>query len=104
MTRITVEALSRALERGERILIIDARSPGVWVDERIPGAIHFGSESFHDAAKAHPRDALVVVYCSCPNDASAVVTARKLLASGFEVVRPLAGGIDAWRSAGGSLA
>jgi rhodanese-related sulfurtransferase len=74
------------------------------VDERIPGAIHFGSESFHDAAKAHPRDALVVVYCSCPNDASAVVTARKLLASGFEVVRPLAGGIDAWRSAGGSLA
>jgi len=104
MTRITVEALSGALERGERILIIDARSPGVWADERISGAIHFGSESFHDAAKAHPRDALVVVYCSCPNDASAVVTARKLLASGFEVVRPLAGGIDAWRSAGGSLA
>lgn len=48
----------------------------------------------------HPRDALIVVYCACPNDASAVVTAEKLGKGGYTRVRPLAGGIDAWAAAG----
>ena len=49
---------------------------------------------------AHTKDALVVVDCACPNDASAGLGARKLLERGFVNVRPRAGGIDAWRAAG----
>ena len=42
----------------------------------------------------------VVVYCACPNEASAVKVAEKLRDLGFKRVRPLLGGIDAWIDAG----
>jgi rhodanese-related sulfurtransferase len=42
----------------------------------------------------------VIVYCACPNEASAAQVAKRLLRQGFKRVRPLAGGIDAWVAAG----
>jgi len=47
-----------------------------------------------------PRDQEVVVYCACPNEASAVKVAMLLRDRGIRRVRPLAGGIDAWVAAG----
>ena len=38
----------------------------------------------------------VIVYCACPNEASAAMVARQLMRAGFKRVRPLAGGFDAW--------
>jgi len=45
----------------------------------------------------------VVVYCDCPNDASAAVAALRLKEKGFAKVRPLAGGFDAWSRGGRKL-
>jgi rhodanese-related sulfurtransferase len=45
-------------------------------------------------------DTEVVVYCSCPNDASAVAAVRHLRRAGFRKIRPLLGGVDAWIAAG----
>jgi len=45
-------------------------------------------------------EAELIVYCDCPNDASAAVMAAKLRKEGFRRVRPLAGGIGAWREHG----
>ena len=45
----------------------------------------------------------VVVYCDCPNDASAAVAARRLKERGFVKVRPLAGGFSAWKRGGRKL-
>jgi 3-mercaptopyruvate sulfurtransferase SseA len=42
----------------------------------------------------------VVVYCRCPNEASAAQVVRLLRERGFKRVRPLAGGLDAWVEAG----
>ncbi len=42
----------------------------------------------------------VVVYCVCPNEATAKVIARHLHAKGFRHVRPLKGGLDAWEKHG----
>jgi len=42
----------------------------------------------------------VVVYCDCPNEASAAVVAKKLKEKGSSRVRPLAGGIEAWLAQG----
>jgi rhodanese-related sulfurtransferase len=51
-----------------------------------------------------PHDVAVVVYCACPNDASAALVARRLMAAGVSAMsRPLHGGIDAWQAAGLSL-
>lgn len=44
-----------------------------------------------------PRDRDIIVYCSCPNEASSARVALWLQRKGFTRVRPLLGGIDAWR-------
>jgi 3-mercaptopyruvate sulfurtransferase SseA len=45
----------------------------------------------------------VVVYCDCPNDATAALIAKQLHARGIAHVRPLAGGLDAWLANGGLI-
>ena len=42
----------------------------------------------------------MVVYCACPNEATAAKVALQLHGRGFRNVRPLEGGLDAWKSAG----
>jgi rhodanese-related sulfurtransferase len=50
-----------------------------------------------------PQDSEVIVYCACPNEASAARVAKQLMQKGYTRVRPLTGGIDAWVAAGHSL-
>ena len=103
MARVSAAALGELLDRGERPLIVDVRSAASRDEGHIPGAIASTGDVLGAELLAHPKDALVVVYCACPNDASAVLAARKLLERGFRNVRPLAGGIDAWTAAGRDL-
>jgi rhodanese-related sulfurtransferase len=51
-----------------------------------------------------PRDRDIILYCNCPNEASAARAARLLAEQGLARVRPLAGGIDAWAAAGRPMA
>jgi membrane protein DedA with SNARE-associated domain/rhodanese-related sulfurtransferase len=99
MDRITVQELSRLLAAGTQIRLIDARPSDSRVREGIiPGAIAF--EALLRDAEQGERGGEVVVYCACPNEASAARIARKLMNLGFHPVRPLAGGIHAWQDAG----
>lgn len=103
MARLSVENLTELLDRGERPLIVDVRSQVSREEGRIPGAILSTGDELAPELIVHPKDSLIVVYCACPNDASAVIAARKLLERGFRDVRPLAGGVDAWMAAGRAL-
>ena len=47
-----------------------------------------------------PRDREIILYCSCPNEASAAQAARVLLHHGFRTRAPALGGLDAWIAAG----
>lgn len=99
MSRITVHELSRLREGGGSVLLIDARpSASRERDGIIPGAIAF--EALVENALEGHRGGEVVVYCSCPNEATAARIARKLINMGFHPVRPLLGGIHAWQDAG----
>ena len=101
MARVSPATLAELLDKGERPLIVDVRSAASRDEGRIPGAIALlGDHGEAPEFAAHPKDALIIVYCACPNDASAVVAARKLLERGFSNVRPLAGGFDAWVAMG----
>ena len=100
MARVSAPALAALIDGGERPLIVDVRSKTAREEGRIPGAIMVQGDAHAPEFAAHPRDALIVVYCACPNDASAVLAARKLLERGFSNVRPLAGGFDAWVAMG----
>lgn len=99
MDRITVHELSRLLQAGTQVRLIDARPNDSRVrDGIIPGAIAFEA-LLQDVAQGD-RSGEVIVYCACPNEASAARIARRLMNMGFHPVRPLAGGIHAWQDAG----
>jgi rhodanese-related sulfurtransferase len=67
---------------------------------RIPGARSIEHLEVPIGSLDLPFDRDIVIYCACPNEASAARLARRLHAAGFPRVRPLAGGIDAWIVAG----
>ena len=99
MARITAAELRRKQVAGEEVVIIDLR-PGedLALDPSlIPGAVHFGMEEIEHRHQEIPRDREVIVYCSCPNEVSSARVALSLHRKGVTRVRPLLGGIDAWR-------
>jgi rhodanese-related sulfurtransferase len=68
--------------------------------QRIPGAMLYDMSSKDNAIEIDGPDREIIIYCACPNEASAVVLARTLMGRGFKRVRPLHGGIDAWVARG----
>jgi rhodanese-related sulfurtransferase len=94
MARITVAELQALLEDGPAPIIIDVRADAERIDGCIPGAVP------PSAVACGPRAASMVVYCDCPDEASAAMLARKLDPAGHGNVRPLVGGFHAWKDAG----
>jgi membrane protein DedA with SNARE-associated domain/rhodanese-related sulfurtransferase len=99
MARITVGELRQKLEAGETPLIFDLRSSAALEEDPllIQGAIHLGMEEIEARQNEFPRDRDIIVYCSCPNEVSSARLALRLQKKGFTRIRPLLGGIDAWR-------
>ena len=99
MSRITVQELNRLREGGAQLLLVDARPSASRVrDGVIPGAIAF--EILVQDEVQSRRGGEAVVYCACPNEATAARIAHRLISMGFHPVRPLVGGIHAWQDAG----
>jgi membrane protein DedA with SNARE-associated domain/rhodanese-related sulfurtransferase len=100
MARITVNELRQKLDAGENMVILDLRSSAALTEDPtiIQGAIHVSLDDFEKRQIEIPRDRDVIVYCSCPNEASSARLALRLQRKGFTRVRPLLGGIDAWRA------
>ncbi len=98
-TRITVDELHQKLESGEQPLILDLRS--LAEVERNPdlirGARHTTFDEMERGQHEIPRDREIVLYCSCPNEVSSARMALQLRRKGITRVRPLLGGIDAWK-------
>ena len=99
MAKISVDELKRRLDAGESISVVDVRHPlALDLDpESIPGAINFTLEDIEHRHHEIPRDRDIVLYCSCPNEVSSARTAFLLKKKGIHRVRPLEGGLDAWR-------
>jgi membrane protein DedA with SNARE-associated domain/rhodanese-related sulfurtransferase len=102
MARITAAELHEQIEHGAPPVIVDVRSVTArGLDlRRIPGALHVPAQEVERHMGHVPRDSEIVLYCTCPNEASAASAARVLLRHGFHRVRPLSGGLDAWVAAG----
>jgi membrane protein DedA with SNARE-associated domain/rhodanese-related sulfurtransferase len=97
MARIDVDELSARLADDDAPLVLDVRPRAVREAEgSIPGALGVDDPAQVEVAP----DREVVIYCACPNEASAAVLAKRLMARGVVRVRPLQGGIAAWRARG----
>ena len=102
MARISVDELYELIEAGAAPVIVDVRSVTARTLEprQVPGALSITIATVGEELKHLPRDREIVVYCTCPNEASAAQVARVLMNHGFKRVRPLHGGLDAWIAAG----
>ncbi len=102
MARVSVDELHRLMDAGVAPLIVDVRSPTARVIEprHIPGALHLPLQGFDTHVADLPHDREIILYCSCPNEASAAQVAKLLMNHGFVRVRPLLGGLEAWIAAG----
>ena len=97
MARISVPELQQLIDGGAAPLVLDVRPTAQreasgW----IPGAVL--ASYVHELELAPQHE--VIVYCDCPNEASAAKVARELKQRGFKRVRPLTGGFEAWQALG----
>jgi membrane protein DedA with SNARE-associated domain/rhodanese-related sulfurtransferase len=99
MAKITVDELKQRMDAGEPVTVVDVRHPlALELDpETIPGAMNFMIEEIEHRHQEIPRDRDVILYCTCPNEVSSARTALLLKKKGIHRVRPLEGGLDAWR-------
>jgi rhodanese-related sulfurtransferase len=99
MARVTVDELHQKITAGENPVILDLRSSSEV--ERNPllirGARHMTLDEVQARLQEIPRDRDIILYCSCPNEATAARLALLLHRKGIQRVRPLLGGFDAWR-------
>ena len=102
MARIDVAELHVHLGTATPPVVLDVRSPTAarLQPQRIPGALQVPLQDIGQQVGKLPRDRDIILYCACPNEASAAKAAKVLMAHGYRKVRPLRGGLDAWIAAG----
>ena len=102
LSRLEPEELLRQLEAGEQVYIVDLRHPLELMTDpfTLPGALHFAPDVLAERHGEIPRDRDIVLYCTCPSEATAAKTALTLHRLGIERVRPLRGGFDEWKRLG----
>jgi membrane protein DedA with SNARE-associated domain/rhodanese-related sulfurtransferase len=105
VARITPEELKQMLDDGCEVAIIDLRQAlDVEADPyTIPGAVRMAVEELEQRHHEIPRDRDVVLFCACPNEVTSAKMALLLKRNGITRVRPLVGGVEAWRASNYSL-
>jgi membrane protein DedA with SNARE-associated domain/rhodanese-related sulfurtransferase len=100
--RLEPEALKLMLDSGEPVYIVDLRHPLELVPDpfTLPGAHHLSPDSLAARSGEIPLDRDIVLYCTCPSEATAAKTAMVLNKLGIDRVRPLRGGYDEWKRLG----
>ena len=99
--RLSVGELNSRIQRGEKMSIIDLRHPldVLAAPQLIPGATCISPQDVDKRMAEIPQNAEVVLYCTCPDEASSLNTYRKMKNRGFLHVKVLTGGLPAWKKA-----
>lgn len=100
--RVSPEALRGMLDGGEPLFIVDLRHPLDYLPDprTLPGAVMMSPDTLVERSAAIPRDRDVVLFCTCPNEETAVRMALTIRKMGVPRVRPLLGGFDGWKGRG----
>ena len=92
--------LKAALDKGESIVVVDARSPQSYSAEHIPGAVNIPHRTMsEESTRPLDRTALYVVYCDGIGCNASTKGALNLARLGFRV-KELMGGLVWWKQDG----
>jgi len=99
VARITPTELKQLMDDGHQSVVVDLRDILNHMADpyTIPGALRISPEQLEQRHHDIPRDRDVILFCACPNEATAAKMALMLKRKGVTRVRPLLGGIDGWR-------
>ena len=102
MARISPGELYRQVQAGENPVIVDLRHPLDFLvaPRTLPHALRMNPDEITKRWVELPADRDIVVYCTCPNEQTAVKVAKELHELGVSRVRPLAGGLEGWEKLG----
>jgi hydroxyacylglutathione hydrolase len=95
---LSVHLLRDLLSRGEKIVILDARSQEEWESGHIEGALHVFVGHLEQRLSEVPRDRQIAVICSVGHRAG--LAASILLRAGYPRVNNVLGSVQAWTAAG----
>ncbi len=98
---VSAASVASALERGERLVLLDARPLSDWQRSHLPGALPMPFYDGVDAIIPHlPDDGTpIVAYCACPHAASGKVV-DALTERGYTSARILDEGVLHWAAQG----
>lgn len=102
--KITATELNALRECGEKLVLIDTHPPEYFEQSHLPGAFNacVYEMTFLNtvAGLVSCPDTLIVVYGSSERSEAGAVACLKLAEAGYQNVRELDGGLEAWQSAG----
>ncbi|HEY3204669.1 MAG TPA: rhodanese-like domain-containing protein [Thermoanaerobaculia bacterium] len=91
---VTVEELKALRDRGEKLILLDVREPQEYAISDLPDSIKIPLGALPQSLDKLAKDDEIVVYCRTGGrSGNAVEYLRQM---GYEKVRNLAGGINAW--------
>ena len=92
--------LRAALDKGEKIVVIDARSAQSYQEEHIPGSVSLPHRTMTNESTRHlDREVLYVTYCDGIGCNASTKGALNMARLGFRV-KELMGGLDWWKRDG----
>lgn len=92
--------LRAAVDKGEKIVVVDARSAQSFQEEHIPGAVNIPHRTMSEESTRHlDRSALYVIYCDGIGCNASTKGALNMARLGFRV-KELMGGLDWWKRDG----
>ena len=102
VSRMTVDELKTAIDRGERPFVVDLRHKLEFLvnPRTVSTAVRISPDELPLRHAEIPRDREVVLYCTCPSEATSAKVAMELKKIGITRVRPLMGGLQAWENQG----
>ena len=98
--RVTPEELKAMLQKKERVILIDVRTPEEHNEAHIPGSVLMPLSTLEGVTNL-PNGGNIVLYCRSGKRSQ---TALDILSrKGFKNLRDLEGGINAWTKSGGEV-
>ena len=92
--QISPEEVAERLRSGEQVALIDVRSREEWDAVHIDGATFFTQELMQEIMSEWPKDREIIFVCH--HGVRSLDAASYFAGHGFQHVRSMTGGIDAW--------
>ncbi len=100
LEEIGTQELQGLIQKGDPMILVDARGPEAYAQERLPRAINIPADQIAVTGPHVSKEAEIVVYCGGPKCPHSRIVAQWFVGNGWKRVRHYAGGMLEWREAG----